>query len=135
MELLVALLLVIFGSLLLYFRNVFNYWNNLGVAQFPVSFPSGNVKGMMKKYHLSEFMVKYYQKTKKIGARFCGIYMFTRPSLLVADLDLIKMILVKDFNVFPNRGMYHNERDDPISAHLFNLENDPWRQVKKIEQN
>jgi cytochrome P450 family 6 len=44
---------------------------------------------------------------------------------------LVKQVLVKDFNIFPNRGFYHNEKDDPVSAHIFNLENDPWRQLRQ----
>lgn len=80
---------------------------------------------------MSQFLVEYYNKTKAASVPFSGLYFYTRPLLLIADLDLVKTILIKDFNSFPNRGFYHNERDDPVSAHIFNLENDPWRQLRQ----
>lgn len=125
MEIFVILLLAALTAAWFFLKRPFEYWTRLGVPQFPITFPQGNIKGLGKDFHISEFLVDYYQKTKKIGADFCGFYMFTRPMFFIVDLDLIKTILVKDFNTFPNRGIYHNEADDPISAHLFNLENDP----------
>jgi cytochrome P450 family 6 len=52
------------------------------------------------------------------------------PILMILDLDLIKNIMVKDFNVFPNRKLYFNEKDDPLTAHLVNLEDDEWRSLR-----
>lgn len=131
MEFLIACLLIVLSAALYFLKRTFYYWKDLGVPQFPISIPHGNAKGLGTDFHLSEFLVEYYQKTKKIGAAFSGIYLFTRPTLMIVDLDLIKTILVKDFNIFPNRGIFHNEKDDPISAHMFNLEDDPWRHLRQ----
>jgi cytochrome P450 family 6 len=110
MEYLIAILVVILGAVLLFLKKTFSYWDDLGVRQFPLDFPQGNIKGIGKDYHMSQFLVKYYKKCKEAGERFCGVYFFTRPILMITDLELVKTILVKDFNVFPNRGFYHNEK-------------------------
>ena len=130
MEYSVALLLVLVTAALLLLRKTFYYWKVLGVLQFPLDFPQGNSKGLMKTHNFKDFSSKYYHKTKEAGVAFSGLYIYVRRILIVADLDLVKSILVKDFNVFPNRGLFYNEKDDPVSAHIFNLENDPWRQLR-----
>ena len=131
MEYLIALLLILVTAGLLLLRKTFYYWKDLGVLQFPLDFPQGNAKGLMKTQHFKDFSSKYYHKTKEAGVAFSGLYMYVRKILLVADLELVKTILVKDFNIFPNRGLFFNEKDDPVSAHIFNLENDPWRQLRQ----
>ena len=131
MEIFITLFLVTLTAAWLLYKRTYYYWKDLGVPQFSFTFPHGNSKGLGKDFHLSQFLVEYYQKTKKIGSKFSGIYTFNRPVLLVADLDLAKAILVKDFTIFPNRGVYYNEKDDPISAHLFSLEDDPWRNLRQ----
>ncbi|KAG5868514.1 hypothetical protein JTB14_036998 [Gonioctena quinquepunctata] len=36
----------------------------------------------------------------------------------------------KDFNHFVNHGMYVNEKVDPLTGHLFNLEDEKWRKLR-----
>ena len=49
---------------------------------------------------------------------------------MVTDLELVRQVLVKDFNVFNNRGAYVNERDDPITGNIVNVEDERWRNVR-----
>lgn len=60
-----------------------------------------------------------------------GVYIFIQRQVFIMDLDLIKQILVKDFNIFTNRGIYHNEKDDPLSANLAAVENDEWKNLRQ----
>lgn len=131
MYLILTILVCLLAAILLFCKSKFNFWRNLNVPQFNTEFPYGNIKGVSKKIHLSEFVHKYYQKAKKLKANYIGIYFYLRPILMVTDLDLVKAILIKDFNTFPNRGFYYNEKDDPVSAHLFNLENEPWKILRQ----
>lgn len=106
------------------------YWKNRNVPYIEPKFFYGNSKGISKKFHSAHFVNEMYKKLKSQGP-IGGIYIYVRAIALVTDLDLIKNILVKDFTTFPNRGSYSNEKDDPLSAHLVNLEDDPWRSLRQ----
>ncbi|CAO1422642.1 unnamed protein product [Diamesa serratosioi] len=116
--------------LIWFLHNKYNHWKDLGIPSMPVKLLSGNIKGLSKEFHISEFLVKMYGHFKKTGAQIGGLYLSIRPVALIIDLDLVKTILVKDFNVFPNRGFYYNETDDPLSAHLFNIEDERWKVLR-----
>ena len=78
---------------------------------------------------MSTLMTKLYNKYKEKAPMF-GIYFFTSPAIVVTDLELIKHIMVKDFNYFHDRGVYFNVKDDPLSGHLFSIEGKEWKDMR-----
>lgn len=48
------------------------------------------------------------------GWKFVGIFFGLKPVFMPLDLEIVKNILIKDFNHFTDRGEYINEKDDPI---------------------
>lgn len=124
-------LILITTSLLVYWvLNGLRYWKKRGILHDPPHILNGNCEGLKTKYHLQDIIKSYYQKYKG-RAPFVGFYFFQQPLAFILDLDLIKNILIKDFSNFSNRGRYYNEKDDPLSAHLFALENPKWRQLRQ----
>jgi len=59
-----------------------------------------------------------------------GFYLFQKPAAFIIDLELAKQILIKNFSNFSDKGIYYNEKDDPMSAHLFNLDGPQWRLLR-----
>lgn len=119
MELVTILILFLVGlvsAIYAYFKYSFTYWQSKGVAFVEPIFPYGSIKGFATKYHSSEFMQIIYNKFKAT-TRFVGLYIFARPAILIYDQELIKNVLIKDFEHFTDRGMYYNNEDDPLSAH------------------
>lgn len=76
MKFAISLLAVILVAFFYLYKKTFSYWSKLGVVQFPVTFPHGNIKGMSKKFHLSQLLVTYYQKIKAAGEAVGGLYFF-----------------------------------------------------------
>lgn len=114
--------------LLLHRRN--QYWK---IRKIPFVEPEiffGNSRGITKKFHAGDFMRRMYLQLKSKGP-IGGIFIYVRTLALVTDLDLVKNILVKDFQSFPNRGIYHDEENDPLSCHLVNLKDDAWRTLRQ----
>lgn len=99
----------------------------MGVPFAPPTFPYGNLKGISKNFHQFEIHQKIYEKFKGNGEPFTGVFAYFTPIVLVTSLDFIRTVFVKDSACFIDRGAYYNEKDNPISAHLFNLDNPKWK--------
>lgn len=126
---LIALMLIGVTALILYFKKQFNYWSSRNVPSLEPSIPMGNLGGVGTKLHFAELTSKVYEQFKR-GHQFAGFYYMNLPSVITIDLDLVKNILVKDFSSFHQRGIYYNEKADPLSGHLFNLDGQKWREFR-----
>lgn len=113
----------------LYLIKTFSYWKDRGVSHETPSFLTGNLNGVRKYVHLVKRFQELYEKFKN-DQKFCGFYLCQNPKLIIIDLELIKNILIKDFHYFDDRGLYYNEKDDPLSAHLFFIKGDKWRTLR-----
>lgn len=56
--------------------------------------------------------------------------MFHKPFLVINDPELIRLVLIKEFNKFPDRGLYFNDKIDPMSNNLFLLPGEKWRRLR-----
>ncbi|XP_052891061.1 cytochrome P450 6a22-like [Anopheles moucheti] len=128
----VVLYLVLPALTLLYYyvKQHYRYWANRNIPQLEASFPVGNMKGVGSKLHFNDVLGEAYSKGKAQSVPLVGLYFMLKPILIVTDLDMVKRILVKDFNSFHDRGLYVNERDDPLSGHLFALDGERWRYLR-----
>ncbi|CAG9806318.1 unnamed protein product [Chironomus riparius] len=126
--------LIIFGSIVaifitsiyVYFRWKYSFFEKEGVPHLKPKFPLGNIQGMGQEYHMIDVLIQMYEKLKMKGS-VVGIYNLAEPIYLITDVDVVKDVLVKDFNSFVNRGSYINEKDEPLTASLLNVEDDRWR--------
>uniref|UniRef100_A0A2M4BKV4 Putative cytochrome n=1 Tax=Anopheles marajoara TaxID=58244 RepID=A0A2M4BKV4_9DIPT len=127
----IYLLLVVITAAVWYVHRKYSFWADRGVPFVKPRFPFGNIQGIGRRMHSSQLMTKFYNELKPSGRSFGGIYFFTNPVALALDLDFVKSVLVRDFGYFHDRGVYYNEKDDPISGHLFNIEGTKWTNLRK----
>ncbi|XP_059610502.1 cytochrome P450 6a8-like [Phlebotomus argentipes] len=113
----------------LYVKKKFQYWEERGIPYVKPEFPFGILKDMGKTKHTSQVFTAAYNELKGKNS-FGGIYFFTKPVVLPTDVELLKNIFVKDFQYFHDRGIYVNEKDDPLSGHLFALSGQRWRNLR-----
>lgn len=118
------------ATVYLFFRHKFNYWAARGVPTVQPLIPVGNLKNFGKTGHSSQVVREFYQQLRGRGSTIGGLYFFTEPVLLLLELEAVKAVLIKDFHNFPERGIYYNEKDDPLSAHMFALDGPAWRRVR-----
>ncbi|MBN3299316.1 thromboxane-A synthase [Amia ocellicauda] len=63
--------------------------------------------------------------------RVCGYYLGRRPIIVISEPDMIKQILVKDFNNFPNR-MHLGMSTKPVSDSILFLRDERWKRVRSV---
>ncbi|XP_050743804.1 probable cytochrome P450 317a1 [Drosophila biarmipes] len=80
----------------------------------------------MKAAHYSAI----YNKFKGSGP-FCGFYALLQPRALILDRELIRQIMIKDFWNFNDRGLYCNQKSDPLSGDLYALRGESWKEMRQ----
>lgn len=128
-SILLSALIGILAVIYFYVQRQLNFWKRYNIPYIKPLFPYGSIKGAMVKKHLNFLTQEFYNEMKGKGP-FGGMYFLLSPVVLTLDIEFVKKILIKDFNHFEDRGVYYNEKDDPLSAHLFSLKEKPWRQLR-----
>ncbi|XP_029009808.2 thromboxane-A synthase [Betta splendens] len=67
----------------------------------------------------------------KTHGRVCGYYLGRRPVVVVADPDMLRQVLVRDFSSFSNR-MTLRFATKPMTDCLLMLRNERWKRVRSI---
>lgn len=125
----VLIVLSVLSAFYYLIQKRYSFWLRRGVPFIKPIFPYGNLKDVGKKFHSCELLMRFYNENKHRGP-FVGLYFFFSPVVLLTDLNLIKNVMSKDFAVFHERHFYHNEKDDPLSAHLFAIDGSKWKNLR-----
>ncbi|XP_070493744.1 probable cytochrome P450 6a14 [Chironomus tepperi] len=128
-QILLSILLIIITCCVYYVRKKYSQLEKLGFMHEKPKFPFGNVQGIGKKYHLVDILRRTYKKFSS-DSPIHGLYMFLSANFVVTDLDLAKDILIKDFDTFHNRGLYHSIENDPLTNDLTRIEDQEWRNMR-----
>ncbi|XP_012266481.2 cytochrome P450 9e2-like [Athalia rosae] len=116
---------------LFYVRN-YSYFKRHGI---PYVTPLPIFGNMAKVVFKKESMMHAIQRTYKLNpdAKYVGFYYFGTPVILLRDPELLKLIAIKHFDVFPNRKMFADFPAEPLLRRtLFTLHNDEWRTMRSL---
>ncbi|XP_035447005.2 cytochrome P450 6B2 isoform X7 [Spodoptera frugiperda] len=110
-----------------YFTRTFNYWKKRNVRGPKPTVFFGNIKdaALRKKNHgiVIQEIYDMFPNEKVVG-----IYRMTSPTLLVRDLDIIKHIMIKDFDAFTDRGLDFSNRG--LGQNLFFADGHTWTALR-----
>ncbi|XP_014292723.1 cytochrome P450 6j1 [Halyomorpha halys] len=94
---------------------LFGFWDRKDVFNVKFEFTRQTfTKVLIKKEHIQDFFVDLYRKYKSEG--LVGFYALFTPMLLVTDPELVKTLIVKDFNKFQDTVMEVKKEVDPLFA-------------------
>jgi len=127
---LISVITTILIGLYFYFTRNFNFWHKLGVPYVKPTPFFGNLKECaLQKTTIGEQLKNIYNEHS--DKPYVGIFSFDKPSLLVRDLEMVKNILVKDFQNFMDRTFSVEERFDPLfGKNLGMLKGQIWRHLR-----
>lgn len=123
-----TLILILFVIIYIFVKQQYSYWERNGIPSATPTIPFGNLQSLIKKQR--SFGTAIYDLYKDTSEPFIGIYLFFRPALLVRDSVLVKNVLLNDFQSFHDRGVYCEPETDPMSATLFSLPGDRWKNLR-----
>ncbi|XP_017069222.1 cytochrome P450 6g1 isoform X1 [Drosophila eugracilis] len=129
-----VLFLVVAALVALYtwFQRNHSYWQRKGIPYVPPTPIIGNTKVVFKLensfgMHLSEI----YNDPSVKDEAVVGIYSLNKPGLIIRDIDLIKSVLIKDFNRFHNRYARCDPHRDPLGYNnLFFVRDTHWKDIR-----
>ncbi|KAJ9600641.1 hypothetical protein L9F63_026221 [Diploptera punctata] len=122
-------LAVVALAVYLYYANKFTYWKKKGVPNpKPLPFLGNFLMPLLQKRSPGQFIEDMYNSIP--GAPCVGFYVFGRPAILIKDPNLVRNVLVKDFNIFPDRHSSASEHDTLGSQNLFTLNGAPWKYLR-----
>jgi len=112
------------------FKN-FNLFKRNGILHVPPTSVLGSILGIIfQRRSFFDFLPGLYNFNP--DAKYLGFYATTTPIVLLRDPELIKTILVKNFEVFPDRRGFDSFNDPLLGKNLFSLKGEKWRNVRTL---
>jgi cytochrome P450 family 6 len=127
---LISVIAAIFIGLYFHFTRNFNFWQKLGVPYVNPTPFVGNLRDcVLLKTSIGEQLQRIYNEHS--DKPHVGIFSFDKPSLLIRDPELVKNILVKDFQSFVDRIFSFEDKFDPLFGNnLTVLKGQLWRHLR-----
>lgn len=113
----------------LYMTRKFKYWQKRGIMELtPTPFIGNFWDCFFLKTPPANFVRDLYAQAK--GLPYMGFYVFDKPFILIRDPELVKHVLVKDFNYFSDRYATPDLNDRLGYANLFMMKNPGWKVLR-----
>jgi cytochrome P450 family 6 len=124
-----AITACVIAVLYVYFKLSITYWKKRNVPYVEPKFPFGNfAEASFNSKTVADVCEDLYKKLA--GEKYIGAYAFTKPLFILCDPDVVKNVLVKDFDSFHDRGLFHNEEIEPLTCNMFLLPGIRWRNLR-----
>jgi cytochrome P450 len=94
-------------------------------------YPSAMEKKLIvAEYNIGEQFEEFNENFKARGLKHGGVLVGVKPFYIPIDPELVKHILLKDFQQFVNRGSYIDEVNDPLTEHILSMEDNRWKNTR-----
>ncbi|XP_046661559.1 probable cytochrome P450 6a14 [Homalodisca vitripennis] len=120
------MLMALFFGLVFYVIYVNRYFKKRGI---PFDIPPLSLTSIISttpiQKSFTNMLAELYAKHN--GHKVVGFLSLWKRKVLIVDRNVIRDVLVKDFDRFQDRGLYYNKDTDPLGAHIFALRGQEWK--------
>lgn len=124
------LIIILIILLYIYLKYHYSYWPRHG---FPfdaeATIPFGSLKSVTT--HKKSMGMAMYDVYNANETPFVGVYLLHRPGVLIRDAELARSVLAANFTCFHDRGVYVDEKNNPMSATLFAMRGKSWKNMRE----
>lgn len=107
----------------------YNFFQRRGVICIPpIPILGAMAPVIFRRISFADFIRKIYNFNP--DAKYYGFYATTNPVILLRDLELIKTVLVKNFEAFPDRPSFTDSNEFLVTQNLFSLHGEKWRNMR-----
>jgi len=110
-----------------------DYWRKLGIVTADGSLPIlGHMLQIMNpKVFAWELNEKNYQKHK--DSKYYGQYLLWQPNLLITDPEVVKQVMIKDFDHFVDRRTFEVSGEDKYANEMLTMaKGSHWKEVRSV---
>uniref|UniRef100_A0ABD2X4L7 Cytochrome P450 n=1 Tax=Trichogramma kaykai TaxID=54128 RepID=A0ABD2X4L7_9HYME len=114
-----------------YTRRNFAYWKKLNVPTVwsPRAFFGNFGPCLLMQQSAESFFHELYKAAD--GERLVGYWVFDKPHVMIRDPELIKHVLVKDFDKFSDRLLSSSKSDAMGNNNMFLLKEPAWKPLRQ----
>lgn len=124
-------IIIILVIILIFIKNHQNYFKKHSVAFIKSKPLLGALEdSILMKKGLYDNIVDIYHHHDVKDEPFFGIFLFHKPTIFIKDPELIKRVLVKDFNSFSDRYSFAGD-SDPLGTNMFHVDNPKWKLLRR----
>ncbi|GAB1869955.1 Cytochrome p450 9e2 [Camponotus japonicus] len=132
MEYWLILLSIVIGALSIHYLfknyNFFKRHNIIHIPCVPMLVIMTSI--VFRRISMVDFICKMYNFNP--DAKYFGCYAMTMPIFLLRDPEIIKSVLVKNFEAFPDRRGFNDLNEPLLANNLFSLHGQKWRDVRTL---
>ncbi|KAG5348096.1 CP9E2 protein, partial [Acromyrmex charruanus] len=129
--LLTALIVIGILKVVTVLHHIYFYWRNKGVPYLLDSLSTGMMgwKLFLRRITFSDYCKYLYNHFP--NAKYIGIMDFATPAVLLRDPELIRDVMVRDFEHFPDHRSFVDESVEPLfGKNIFSLRGDRWKEMR-----
>ncbi|XP_029173037.1 cytochrome P450 9e2-like [Nylanderia fulva] len=115
-----------------YFFKDLNFFKKHGILHIPPWPVVGNMgPTFLRQLSLTEMVQKIYNLNR--DAKYVGFFDSMNPVVVIRDPELVKLIGIKNSELFPEHRAFIDEVNDPLlGKNLFSLRGEKWKDVRNL---